>query len=74
MCSARNSCSDTALAFAVFLDQLEYPDQKVSTMRLREMMATALEILCDVLDQHEIKDTSLLNFVVSDGSSIVATR
>jgi hypothetical protein len=43
-------------------------------MRLREMMASTVQILCDVLDKHGITETSLLNFVVTDGTCIVATR
>ena len=69
-----NSCSDTALAFAVFLDQLEEPNEQVSASRLKEMMVSTIRILCDFLDQHDIQETSLLNFVVTDGSSMAATR
>mgnify|MGYP000108743085 FL=1 len=69
-----NSCSDTALAFAVFLDQLDEPDQQVSVMEMKDMMAKTIAILCRVLDDHNIQETSLLNFVVSDGSAVVATR
>jgi len=32
------------------------------------------QILCEALDEHDIKDTSLMNFVVSDGLTMAATR
>lgn len=66
--------SDSAVSFSVFLNNL--PDmcaQQPPDVMMRAMQDTVAAI---VRAQREcgVADTSLLNFVVSDGTTLVATR
>mgnify|MGYP003692571685 CR=1 FL=1 len=69
-----NSASDSSLAFAIFIDQVGDANAAVSPARLRQCLVNVISIIGEALVKFEIKGTSLLNFVVSDGSSMVATR
>lgn len=70
----RNSCSDSALAFAVFIDQLEDGLQEVSPAQLQNLLQETIRRVCAACDREPEGGVSLLNFVVSDGKSMAATR
>lgn len=71
-----HGCSDTALCFALFLDLLG--DDSARELQTADTLRMCLEktigIIEDAQLKHGIKEVSLLNFVVSDGHSLIATR
>ncbi|GBG24052.1 Cys-Gly metallodipeptidase dug1 [Hondaea fermentalgiana] len=69
-----NSCSDSAVAFAVFIDMLDDPYEDVSPSKLQHLLQETIRRLCAACDREPTGGVSLLNFVVSDGRSMVATR
>lgn len=66
--------SDTALCFAVFLDQIDDHMALLSPDSLRNILETTITIIHNAIKQHNDTSTSLLNFVVSDGETLVASR
>eukprot|EP00178_Gracilaria_changii_P007377 TRINITY_DN234_c0_g1_i17.p1 TRINITY_DN234_c0_g1~~TRINITY_DN234_c0_g1_i17.p1 ORF type:complete len:1342 (+),score=132.22 TRINITY_DN234_c0_g1_i17:2494-6519(+) len=69
-----NGSSDTALCFAVFLNLLGDPLAPCTPEKLRACLQETVLILHHAAHEVNAKETSLLNFVVSDGESIVASR
>jgi glutamine amidotransferase len=69
-----NSASDSALSFALFIDQLEDPYTPISPQQLQKFLTVVITTLTRALDEAGVVDTSLLNFVVTDGRAMVATR
>eukprot|EP01134_Creolimax_fragrantissima_P007853 CFRG7853T1 len=66
--------SDSGLAFAIFLDHLEDVDKILTPDELRLTIEQVIIVIREAQDKVESTGLSLLNFVVSDGYSIVATR
>ena len=66
--------SDSAVAFGLFLHFLPNDDQKLSPDVLLKTMEQTISTVTKFNKEYDIKEVSLLNFVVSDGSTIVATR
>ncbi|GAQ82748.1 hypothetical protein KFL_001220160 [Klebsormidium nitens] len=67
--------SDTAVAFAVFLNQLDDPMVQLAPTALAPLMAATIATIRHVAVQNGRGDeTSMLNFVVSDGRTVVAAR
>ncbi|KAF8073182.1 Cndp1 [Scenedesmus sp. PABB004] len=66
--------SDSAVSFAVFLSHLPNLTHQQSPDVLVTAMQAAISTICGVQDQLGVTDISLLNFVVSDGSTLIATR
>lgn len=69
-----NGSSDTALCFAIFLNLIEDKMAKGSPDKLRQCLEQTIMILDKTLRDVGATETSLLNFVVSDGDSLVASR
>lgn len=69
-----NGSSDTALCFAVFLNLIEDRMAKGTPEKLRQCLEQTIMILDKTLRDVGATETSLLNFVVSDGDSLVASR
>jgi acetylornithine deacetylase/succinyl-diaminopimelate desuccinylase-like protein/predicted glutamine amidotransferase len=69
-----NGSSDSALCFAVFLNMV--PDKMIESSpdEMRERLDTTIVILRNALRDANIQEMSLLNFVVSDGDSLLASR
>lgn len=69
-----NGSSDSALCFAVFLNLV--PDKMVQSTpdEMRERLDRTIVILRNALKEANVQDMSLLNFVVSDGDSLLASR
>ncbi|KIY95625.1 hypothetical protein MNEG_12338 [Monoraphidium neglectum] len=66
--------SDSAVSFSIFLNHLPDPCvQQPPDVLLRAMQDTVATI-CRVQRERGVADTSLLNFVVSDGITMIATR
>lgn len=66
--------SDTALCFAVFLNLIPDPLAPCTAEKLRACLQQTILILDRAAHAVNATETSLLNFVVSDGESIVASR
>ncbi|GLI58924.1 hypothetical protein VaNZ11_000709 [Volvox africanus] len=66
--------SDSAVSFALFLNHL--PDMRVQLAPdvMIRAMQDAIATISAVQRRHGITGTSLLNYVVSDGSTLIATR
>jgi len=73
-----NGCSDSAVAFAVFIDKLgndaEDAWKVLAPAKLQALIQETIVLLCEMCDEENIMGVSLLNFVISDGYSLVATR
>lgn len=69
-----NSCSDSAVAFALFISRLQDPFQQLSPNALRRGMIQLVETICEVAEAAQVKQISLLNFVLTDGVNVAATR
>lgn len=69
-----NGSSDTALCFAVFLNLIKHEMAPGTPANLRQCLEQTIMILVKTLRQVGATETSLLNFVVSDGESLVASR
>ena len=63
-----NSASDSALAFALLIDQLPDPLTPISAQDLQQKLVFVIRIIKRALDEAQVVETSLLNFVVTDGS------
>ncbi|KAJ2705615.1 glutamine amidotransferase subunit [Coemansia sp. IMI 203386] len=68
--------TDSEHAFAVFLNMLDDPlgRKEFSHDELRRAMLATIEQINSWLDQAGVKETSLLNFAVTDGQTVVCTR
>ncbi|CAN8064824.1 unnamed protein product [Agarophyton chilense] len=66
--------SDTALCFAVFLNLIKDSLAPCTPEKLRACLQETILILQRAAHDVNATETSLLNFVVSDGESIVASR
>lgn len=66
--------SDTALCFAVFLSLIDDPMAQGSPDKLRACLSETVRIVERALIHANANETSLLNFVVSDGESMAASR
>ena len=69
-----NSASDSALSFALFIDQLEDPLAPISPQELQLKLVKVIRRITQALDEAGVVETSLLNFVITDGTALVATR
>ena len=70
-----NSCIDSACLFAVFLALLPNSPTEPSThSAMKEAVEQMIATICWLLDREKIEEITLINIVVSDGESIVATR
>lgn len=70
-----NSCIDSACLFAIFLALLPNKPTEPSThSEMKEAVEQMIATICWLLDKENIEETTLINIVVSDGESIVATR
>lgn len=69
-----NGSSDSALCFAVFLSLV--PDKMVESTpdEMRARLDRTIVILRDAIREAGVEELSLLNFVVSDGDSLVVSR
>ncbi len=66
--------SDSAVSFAVFLHHLPSMTERVPPEAILRAVQGAIAMISRIQQEHGITDTSLLNFVVSDGQTTVATR
>ena len=73
-----NSCqsfhSDSAVCFAVFLNQLKDLETDYSPIELSQKMNQTMQVIMDACKEMDAKESSLLNFVVSDGRTVIATK
>ncbi|KAJ2848086.1 glutamine amidotransferase subunit [Coemansia erecta] len=68
--------TDSENAFAVFLNMLEDPlgRKEFSFDELKQAMLATIEQINQWLDEAGVTETSLLNFAVTDGQTVVCTR
>lgn len=66
--------SDSAVSFALFLHHLPNMTERHSAEVLLRAMQATIATISRIQNEEGITDTSLLNFVVSDGESTIATR
>ncbi|RUS13736.1 nucleophile aminohydrolase [Endogone sp. FLAS-F59071] len=67
--------TDSELAFALFLNQLEDPlNGSFDHVTLKRAMLKTIELINQWSEQVGITEPSLLNFAVTDGESVVCTR
>ncbi len=73
-----NSCqsfhSDSAVCFAVFLNQLRDFETDYSAIELADKMNETIQIVLDACAAAGCEEHSLLNFVLSDGKTVIATK
>ncbi|CDJ30364.1 LOW QUALITY PROTEIN: uncharacterized protein EMH_0006210 [Eimeria mitis] len=70
-----NSCIDSACLFAMFLALLpNSPTEPSSHSAMKEAVEQMIATICWLLDREKIEEITLINVVVSDGESVVATR
>lgn len=69
-----NGSSDTALCFAIFLSFIDDPMVPLSPDKLRTCLEATISTIERAQREEKVKEVSLLNFVVSDGESLLATR
>ena len=75
-----NACqsfhSDSAVCFAVFLNQLDDLEHEYTPLELCNKMNDTLKVVQEACaaDGEESAENSILNFVVSDGKTVVATK
>ena len=73
-----NSCqsfhSDSAVCFAVFLNQLKDFETEYSAIELAQKMDETMEVILDACREAKCEESSLLNFVLSDGKTVIATK
>lgn len=72
--SVQSFHSDSAVSFALFLSHLPNLTEPHSPDVLLQALQQTLQLIGTVQKEAGITDTSLLNFVVTDGSTLVATR
>ena len=66
--------SDSAVSFALFLHHLPNMTERQPAEVLLKAMQATIATISRIQEEHGITETSLLNFVVSDGQTTVATR
>jgi len=67
--------TDSEWAFALFLSMLPEPDAQNFTPRvLQEAMLSTIHYLNYLAKEYDITEPSLMNFCITDGISVVATR
>jgi len=66
--------SDSAVCFGIFLHHLPSMTEKQPAETLLRAMQATIATISRIQHEAGITDTSLLNFVVSDGKTMVATR
>lgn len=66
--------SDSAVSFAIFLHHLPSMTERQPPEAILRATQGAIAMISRIQKEHGITDTSLLNFVVSDGQTTVATR
>ncbi|KAJ1948930.1 glutamine amidotransferase subunit [Linderina pennispora] len=68
--------TDSEHAFALFLNMLDDPEHRdeFSHTELRQAMLRTIAQLNQWLDEAGVEETSLMNFAVTDGQSVVCTR
>ncbi|UPQ99188.1 peptidase family M20/M25/M40 protein [Chloropicon primus] len=66
--------SDSAVCFAVFLNQLVDLEVEYSPIELSHKMSQAMQVIMDACKAADCEESSLLNFVVSDGRTVIATK
>ncbi|KAI8323773.1 N-terminal nucleophile aminohydrolase [Martensiomyces pterosporus] len=68
--------TDSEHAFALFLNMLDDPEHRdeFSFRELRQAMLQTIAQLNEWLDEAGVTETSLMNFAVTDGQSVVCTR
>jgi len=75
---AYNSCqsfhSDSAVCFAVFLNQLSDMHADLNSIELSQKMNETLRIISEASEAEGCEERSLMNFVVSDGKTVIATK
>uniref|UniRef100_A0A0G4GN72 Glutamine amidotransferase type-2 domain-containing protein n=1 Tax=Chromera velia CCMP2878 TaxID=1169474 RepID=A0A0G4GN72_9ALVE len=70
-----NSCIDSVLLFALFINQLTRgPFGSYNADELRLMLQRALAAVTTVVDEFAVESPSLLNCVVTDGETLLASR
>ena len=66
--------SDSAVSFAIFLHHLPDMDAPQSPAAVLKALQDTICTISRIQKEAGIKDTSLLNFVISDGVNMIATR
>ncbi|GIL70254.1 hypothetical protein Vretifemale_1091 [Volvox reticuliferus] len=66
--------SDSAVSFALFLNHLPDMRAQLAPDVLIKAMQDTIATISSVQRRHGVTATSLLNYVVSDGSTLIATR
>jgi len=73
-----NGCSDSSVAFAVFIDLVMREDptarKQLASARVHALFCEMIRLICGACESEGVSGASLLNFVVSDGATLVATR
>jgi di- and tripeptidase len=72
--AVNNGSSDSALCFAVFLNLLPDPAEKSTPDTMRMYLDLAITIIRDAILSTGAPGVSLLNFVVTDGNTLAASR
>ncbi|CAH7682321.1 nucleophile aminohydrolase [Phakopsora pachyrhizi] len=71
-------CTDSEWAFALFLNELSKVSQPDSSSfpytTLKETMFKTIQIIKELHKESNVKELTMLNFAVTDGKSVVATR
>eukprot|EP00210_Caulerpa_lentillifera_P007669 g7320.t1 len=66
--------SDSSIAFGLFLHFLPHLDRKLSPDILLKAMEQTISKIAEYGEKYQVTEVSLLNFVVSDGATMIATR
>ncbi|CEM25860.1 unnamed protein product [Vitrella brassicaformis CCMP3155] len=70
-----NSCIDSAVIFGLFISRLDRGGRGAySASELRDKLQWTMATVVAVCEQHNVQETSLLNVVISDGRTLLATR
>lgn len=69
-----NGSSDSALCFAVFLSQVPDSMTESNPAEMRDRLDTTIVKIREAIFAAKVTDLSLLNFVVADGVSMMASR
>lgn len=69
-----NGSSDSALCFAVFLNEVPDPMEESTPCEMRDRLDRTIIIIRDAIFASGTDELSLLNFVISDGDSLMASR
>jgi predicted glutamine amidotransferase len=72
---SRGACTDSLVAFAIFLSLLDGDAlTQRTTDELRRLLDRTISIIEEVLDTEGLNNVSLLNFCLADGSVLLCTR